>query len=137
MNDNIGSTGDTDGKLMRKEMGGETRSIDAGDVTAKKAAFAVAECNWAKFSRVGVVLFVESHEIVSRESFAKVGWELVCKDECVQISEEIPTGQGRMGGCGFSSNIKEKIGRISKKSGGFTPNTGGEGGGELIKMKQV
>jgi hypothetical protein len=65
MNDNIGSTGDTDGKLVGKEMSGETISVDASDVTAKKAALAITECDWAKFWRVGVAVFVEGHEIVS------------------------------------------------------------------------
>jgi hypothetical protein len=40
-----------------------------------------------------------------------------------------------MGGCGFTGNIEEKIGRVGKRSGDFTPNTGGEGGGELVEMK--
>jgi hypothetical protein len=42
-----------------------------------------------------------------------------------------------VGGCGFTGNIEKNIRRVGKKSGGFTPNAGGEGGGELIKMKQV
>jgi hypothetical protein len=62
---------------------------------------------------------------------------LVCENECVEIPEEIPTRQRRMGGCGFSGNVKKKIGRVGKKSGGFTPNAGGEGVGELIKMEEV
>jgi hypothetical protein len=72
MNDNICSTGDTDGKLVGKEMCSETGSIDTGDVTAKKTAFAITKSDWAKFVGVGGKIFVKGHEIVSRESFAKV-----------------------------------------------------------------
>jgi hypothetical protein len=50
---------------------------------------------------------------------------------------EIPTGQGRVGGCGFSGNIEKEIGRVGKKTSGFTPGAGGEGGRELIKMKEM
>jgi hypothetical protein len=106
MNDHICSTGDTDSKLMGKEMGSETGSIDAGDVTAKQAAFAITKSDGAKFVRVGGKIFVKGHEIVSRESFAKIRWELVCENDCVEIPKEIPTRQGRVGGCGFSGNIE-------------------------------
>jgi hypothetical protein len=42
-------------------MFGETRSVDAGDVTAKKTAFAITESDWAEFLGVGVIILVKSH----------------------------------------------------------------------------
>ena len=58
MNDNVC-------ELMGKEMSGETRSVDASDVTAKEAAFAITKCDWTELLRIEVIVFVKGHEVVS------------------------------------------------------------------------
>jgi hypothetical protein len=80
MDDDVSSTGNANGKLVGKEIGSETRGVDASNVTAKKPALTIAKSDRAKFLRMVRKVFVKCHEIVASESFAKVRWELVAED---------------------------------------------------------
>jgi hypothetical protein len=46
-----------------------------------------------------------------------------------------PNLTGGVSGCRVSGDIEKKVGRVGKKTGGFTPGADGAGGRELTKMK--